>query len=130
MSQLHTTMNRHHQLKEIKLSIKQHKQNNVALPILNENNNISVVDNDSDDKTEVNEKNKQVISVDKWDKIIQRWINMISEEDENAIDTIDDNNVKQIFYNTNHPAINNDAKWKLETLFKDDICDPEFIFDL
>ncbi|CAG8555343.1 15635_t:CDS:1 [Racocetra fulgida] len=110
MSQLCATMNRHHRLKEVELSMKQHKQNNVALPILNESNNVSVVDNDSDNEAEVNEENEQVISVDNWDEIIQWWINMISEEDENAIDTIGNDNVEQIIHNTDHPAINNDAK--------------------
>ncbi|CAG8842502.1 34178_t:CDS:1, partial [Racocetra persica] len=39
-------------------------------------------------------------------------------------------NVDRIICDTDHPAINNDAKWKLETLFKDNIPDPEFIYNL
>ncbi|CAG8744552.1 2930_t:CDS:1, partial [Racocetra persica] len=68
MSQLRATMNRHNRLKEIELSIKQYKQNNVALPILkeNESDDVFIVDNDSDDEAEeVNEEN-EVISIDNW----------------------------------------------------------------
>ncbi|CAG8659879.1 16906_t:CDS:2, partial [Cetraspora pellucida] len=81
-------------LKEIKLFMKQSKQNNVALPILNKNksDNVFVVDNDSDNEPKVNEKNEQIIN-------------------KNTIDiTISNNNIEQIIYNTDHPAINNDAK--------------------
>ncbi|CAG8752523.1 20898_t:CDS:2 [Cetraspora pellucida] len=118
---------------EIELSIKQYKQNNVALPILkeNESNDVFIVDNDSDDKAkEVNEEN-EVISINNWNKIIQQWVNMISEEEENEIDlTVGKDNVDRIICDTDHPAINNDAKWKLETLFKNNIPDPEFIYNL
>ncbi|RIB02176.1 hypothetical protein C2G38_2040302 [Gigaspora rosea] len=126
-------MNRHNRLKEIELSIKQYKQNNVALPILkeNESDDVFIVDNDSDDEAEeVNEEN-EVISIDNWNKIIQQWVNMISEEEEDEIDlTVGEDNVDRIICDTDHPAINNDAKWKLETLFKDNIPDPEFIYNL
>ncbi|CAG8753636.1 23163_t:CDS:1, partial [Dentiscutata erythropus] len=63
-------MNRHNRLKEIKLSMKQYKQTNVALPILN--NDVSMVDNNSDDEEEeTNEENKQAINVDNWNEIVQ-----------------------------------------------------------
>ncbi|RIB23241.1 hypothetical protein C2G38_2032921 [Gigaspora rosea] len=123
-------MNRHNRLKEIELSMKQYKQNNVALPIVNENinNNVAVVDSDSDDEIEDNE---HIINVKNWNEIIQRWTNIISEEEEDKIDiTLGDDNLERIINDTDHPAINNVAKWKLKTLFKDDIPIPAFICDL
>ncbi|CAG8789695.1 11055_t:CDS:1, partial [Dentiscutata erythropus] len=65
-------MNRYNRLKEIELLMKQYKQTNVALPILN--NYVSVVDNNSDDEEEeTNEENEHAISVDNWNEIIQQW---------------------------------------------------------
>ncbi|CAG8810774.1 10795_t:CDS:2, partial [Cetraspora pellucida] len=85
---------------EIELSIKQYKQNNVALSILkeNESDDVFIVDNDSDDKAEeVNEENE--------------WVNMISEEEEDEIDlTVGEDNIDRIICDTDHLAINNDAK--------------------
>ncbi|CAG8741608.1 23650_t:CDS:2, partial [Gigaspora rosea] len=80
------------------------------------------IDSDSDDEIKDNE---HIINVENWNENIQRWANMISEEEEDEIDiTLDDDNLEQIINDTDHPAINNDAKWKLKTLFKDDITIP------
>ncbi|CAG8811961.1 9663_t:CDS:1, partial [Dentiscutata erythropus] len=107
-------MNRNNRLKEIELLMKQYKQNNVALPIVNENiNNVAVVDSDSDNEIEDNE---HIINVENWNEIIQRWNNMISEKEKDEIDiALGNDNLEQIINNTDHPAINNDSKWKLKT---------------
>ncbi|CAG8470056.1 2740_t:CDS:2 [Dentiscutata erythropus] len=107
-------------------SLKKLRLNNEEV---NENiNNVAVVDSDSDDEIEDNE---HIINVENWNEIIQRWNNMISEEEKDEIDiALGDNNLEQIINDTDHPAINNDAKWKLKTLFKDDIPTPAFIYDL
>ncbi|CAG8500785.1 13235_t:CDS:1, partial [Dentiscutata heterogama] len=92
-------------------------------------------DNDSDDEIEeINEENEQAINVDNWNEIVQWWTKMISEEEEDEEDEIDftigEDNVERIINDTEHPAINNDTKWKLKMLFKDNIPAPAFICDL
>ncbi|CAG8634667.1 19903_t:CDS:2 [Gigaspora margarita] len=82
-----------------------------------------------DEVEETNEENEQTISVVNWNEIVQQWTAMISEEEEIDL-TIGEDNVDRIVNDTEHPAINNVAKWKLETLFKDDVPVPAFIYDL
>ncbi|CAG8807645.1 4733_t:CDS:1, partial [Racocetra fulgida] len=154
MAQLRATINYYHRHKEVEMSIEKYKQNNVAPPLpvidkstnLHDNNSISAFNETSgemeelDNETEESDSEYESINnSNNWDEIMRHWIDMISEEDltdDEELAKFDINiNVNNVEPNQNinykdHPAINNDAKWEIQTLFKDDIPVPPFISDL
>ncbi|CAG8495563.1 12386_t:CDS:2 [Cetraspora pellucida] len=94
--------------------IEKYKQNNTAsLLILNKNSSNS--SDDEVDKTDKVNKTDKVEETDECEPIIN--LDKIN---------ISTDNINQIV----HSAINKDAKWKLQTLFKENILAPSFISDL
>ena len=96
-------------------------------------NDIEEEDNENDDNIEIEENIEKNLEEEEEDEnladleeelgdYLQGWSEMLEEEnvrfqnDDYEIDELDlDTNTIEII----HPAINSDAKWKLESLFKD-----------
>jgi len=113
---------------------KHHINSNLPVPTpIKIINDIEEEDNENDDNIEIEENIEKNLEEEEEDEnladleeelgdYLQGWSEMLEEEnvrfqnDDYEIDELDlDTNTIEII----HPAINSDAKWKLESLFKD-----------
>lgn len=144
-------------VKEGKEYQKQAKHHHIALPVLNnqENDNLDEEEDESiceedlniSDWEDIEDNNTNQDSIEKdldeneddeeiaddfhWSEICENWINLVDQE--NQFDNEEDNHLLEIAHSFHaagrdtHPADDETAKWKLEYLFKEDLKAPTFL---
>ncbi|HXS59824.1 MAG TPA: hypothetical protein VN703_03320, partial [Candidatus Sulfopaludibacter sp.] len=83
-------------------------EKNTEIPV--EKNNEILIEEDSDDETD------QINIENEFGEYLQGWSDMLNEEELANGDDDSDDTVNNII----HPAVDINAKWMLETLFKND----------
>lgn len=73
-------------------------------------------DDDEDEEINILESEKE------FNNYLQGWAEMLDEETskfQNEEDEMDESDISEVTNNITHPAVDSNAKWKLELLFKD-----------
>lgn len=94
---------------------------------MNIEKNVENIEENSEENLESEEEEEtDIIEIEKeFGNYLQGWAEMLEEEtskfqnEEYEIDEMDESDIFAVTNNIIHPAIDSDAKWKLESLFKD-----------
>ena len=133
MAQLRGEIQREKFLNDIFLEEKYSKIERIEKPIGNDVSNEHVSSNSSDESSSLNEDEILIDDDDDHpsDGFMDTWFNLLNEEDfnENNEDEESDleedsEDLKLLLHHHVHPADNQDAKWRLEALFKPDLEAP------
>jgi len=133
MSQIKGEFQRQKRLENIMSANKKLKSTNVAIPIVQEqqdDDQFNVSDNDDDFFNQSSEDSEQEIeSSREWRNLINEWIEMVEDDEESEILNQEDEendeteplidrvmNLDEILQKK-HPLINKKAKWKLGDIF-------------
>ena len=143
MSKLRAAISFKHRVDEVKTIQQQKLRENITRPILNiDNSNLEIQENlinlenqketniqDDDSDDENNE--SQITS--NWNSLINTWEQLLLQEEkaeedaETDLNDDYDNEINEILLNNTYPALDNEAKWKIEDIFIDNLNAPFFI---
>ena len=106
----------------INLEIQQ--EDSINLETQKENPNLSENDSDDDDDE------SQVLS--NWNTLINTWEQLLLQEENNDETNLDDDfdsdiTISEILLNQTHPALDNEAKWNIESIFINNLDAPFFV---
>jgi hypothetical protein len=98
----------------------QDRENDIGVPIntLEENEEIFEIPIEETEE-DLDDENNQLNLENEFDEYLQDWIDMLNEEEFANSDNFDESDI--INDNNIHPANDTNAKWKLTTLFKNNL---------
>lgn len=121
-----------------KIAIPPKNNEQIGLNEDNEDEICILLEDDTDTDMSVREQNQTnteppeiVRSVNDWKAIVEQWINLTEEEENDYMQcdsfSLNESDDEEAFQNYIHPADNLAAKWKLENVFVDLLAQPAFL---
>ena len=135
MSKLRAAISFKHRVDEVKTIQQQKLRENIAGPILNiDDSNLEIQENPNnlENPQETNIQDESQITSN-WNSLINTWKQLLLQEEkaeEDAKTDLNDNydnEINEILLNNTHPALDNEAKWKIEDIFIDNLDAPFFV---